>query len=129
MRFLAHASTWKPGLGWGSVNYSGSRGDLYHAIKLFTYQVARQEQGGSARPSGAWVVSPADDYAAPRSRLGHWAGGAPLRAVQAQAHTVTVTDQQMNAKPGESPGAPDIGGHVLIPVPGHADRYYDLGAI
>jgi hypothetical protein len=169
VRFLAHGSHWNPAAGWTFHDYSGTGGDMFKALHLFSRYLARQQ------PNGAWVVPAGHAFATPGKRIDHWASGTAMAALQAGATKVTVTPAQMSAKPAPTapapapaapsqstappapavpsrpaappvpaippvpgkpdptPKAPNVSGHVLIPVTKGwgtivDDQYWDLGA-
>jgi hypothetical protein len=126
LRFLAHGSHWNPNAGWEANDYSGTGGDMFKALKLFSFHL------GAKRPNGALVVPASHAFGTPGKRMDHWADGKAMAALKAEvakgkASKIVLTPAQLA---GKEPS--DVDGHVLIPITigwGKLDKnqYWDLG--
>jgi hypothetical protein len=100
VRFIVHASHWLPAFGWGANDYSGTGGDMFKVVKQFC------RHASAPQPNGAWVVPANLALGESDKRLDHYAGGKAKTALTAGAKIITVTPEQMAAKPAPAQPPP-----------------------
>jgi hypothetical protein len=115
----AHLSHWSPAFGWGRHDYSRTGGDLVKIAGTWARAATRIATYAAALPNGAILVR-MKDMMQPGHRLLGFAGGAGGQAVMQRATIVTGTPATLGADARYA-------GHVLLPVYGKPNQYYDIG--
>ncbi|WP_132113915.1 hypothetical protein [Actinocrispum wychmicini] len=117
----AHLAHWAPAFGWGTHpdRYKGTSGDLVQIAGVFTRLASVNHKWATKLQNGA-VVGPFD-IMHPGHRLYAFADGAGATAVESAAEIITGT----RAEIGDDD---QYAGHVLFPVWGKKNTFYDIGS-
>ncbi|MGN6378082.1 MAG: hypothetical protein ACTHNU_03960 [Gaiellales bacterium] len=115
----AHLAHWSPAFGWGyhPQAFADTKGDLVEIVKAWA-RLAKHNSKYTTILKNAAFIGPYD-FMQQGHRLLGFADGAGGRAVQASAHIVSGTPEELGADA-------QYAGHFLIPVYNKKHQYYDI---